>query len=134
MDRGAAKDSDGDSTTNGVTVTINIPPTVDVSADVKTISTYTTTLDATVSDPDGTIVSTVWTEEGHPPGHPSTITSPGSTSTTVTGLYIGQYIYKITVTDNLGSISVDYVYITVTYQNPEGIIIRRNSRKVLPNQ
>lgn len=127
------KDSDGDSTTNGVTVTINIPPTVDVSADVKTISSYSTTLDATVSDDDGTIVSTVWTEESHVPGHPSTIVSPNSTSTAVTGLYVGQYIFKITVTDNLGSVSVDYVYITVTYENPQGIIIRRNSRKVLPN-
>lgn len=64
------------------------------------------------SDPDGTIVSSTWTQTSGP--NIATITTPSSYTSTVTGLIPGIYLFNLTVVDNLGATGVDTVQITKT--------------------
>ena len=69
-------------------------------------------LNSTVSDPDGTIASTVWTQTSGP----NTATfSPNNTTAdpTVTGLIVGVYVFNLLVTDDDGDTQTDDVIITV---------------------
>jgi hypothetical protein len=68
------------------------------------------TLSGSGSDPDGTIVSYAWSKVS---GIGGNITSPNSASTTVNGLVVGTYIFRLTVTDNKGATATDDVTITV---------------------
>src|SRR6185503_557371 len=46
-------------------------------------------------------------------GSGGTITSPNSASTTITGLSVGSYTFRLTVTDDRGATASDDVQITV---------------------
>lgn len=107
-DNGGATDTD-DIT---VTVTTNQLPTVNISQDVIniTLPANSVTLSATGSDPDGTIVSSLWTKIG---GQAATIVSPSSGTTQVTNLVEGVYLFRITVTDNNGATAFDEVEVIV---------------------
>jgi hypothetical protein len=68
------------------------------------------TLDGSGSyDPDGSISSFLWTKDFGPA---STITSPNSAKTTVTGLVAGIYRFKLQITDNNGAVVTDTIRIT----------------------
>ena len=96
---------------SGCTAT-NLPPTVGAgSAQTITLPTSTVTLTGTATGVNGaTISSTTWTQTSGPA---ATITTPGSLSTTVTGLVAGTYVFKLTATDNNTLSSASTVTITV---------------------
>jgi hypothetical protein len=76
------------------------------------LSANTINLNGTPSfDSDGTITNYLWELESGPTG--STITNPTSATTTVTGIAVGAYIFKLTVTDNDGLQDTDTVLIQV---------------------
>lgn len=90
----------------------NTPPTVDAGNDQFIVApTSSTSLTATASDPGGSITTYLWEKLVGPSG--GTIASPGSATTNITGLNVGLYKYRITVTDNGGAQASDTVKIYV---------------------
>jgi hypothetical protein len=75
-----------------------------------TLPTNSVSLAGTATDPDG-IKSYTWTKVSGPAQ--GTIASPGSSSTNVTGLIQGSYMFRLTVTDNTGATGFDYVVVEV---------------------
>lgn len=77
--------------------TTNNPPVLDLGPDQRLSQPVSTTqLKATITDADNEPVSVSWTKVSGPS---ATITSPASISTTVTGLQLGTYVFRCTVTD-----------------------------------
>lgn len=76
-----------------------------------TLPTSSVTLNSSGSTDDVAIVSRLWTKVSGPATF--TIVSPTSTSTSVTGLVAGVYVFRITVTDGGGLTDFDEVTITV---------------------
>ncbi|SKC82426.1 gliding motility-associated C-terminal domain-containing protein [Ohtaekwangia koreensis] len=90
-----------------VTVTsVNQNPIVNAGIDKTLIlPTNLTSLTATASDPDGTIATHAWSQQSGP----SVATLSGASTATVdiSGLIIGTYVFRVTVTDNDGGQSFD---------------------------
>jgi hypothetical protein len=111
-------DNDGSTGTDQVQITVNAapiePPVANAGADQAIVlPTNSTTLNGTKSyDPDGTLVSYEWTEVSGPSN--AVIGNYNTPTPTVSGLIVGQYIFKLTVTDNYGQTSSDQMIINVT--------------------
>lgn len=91
--------------------TQNQLPVINAGADiVLTTPTSSTTLKATASDPDGTIVSYKWEKTA---GGNMVISTPNGNPTLISQLVEGSYTFKCTVTDNLGASAFDTVNVTV---------------------
>jgi hypothetical protein len=92
---------------------VNQPPVANAGADMTiTLPLNTVTLNgASSSDPDGTISAYNWSQTSGP--SQSSITSPAGSSTNVTGLVQGVYVFTLKVTDNGGATSSDVVSVTV---------------------
>jgi len=104
-----------------VTVTVttviggNLPPVVNAGPDVTTNlskSTDSIRLNGSATDPDGTVVSYLWSQVSGP--NTATITSPGSPSTYIKGLVTGSYVFQLMATDNKGATGVKTVQVNVT--------------------
>jgi len=113
-----AKDNNGLSTSATVSVTVNAaavntPPSVTTSgAQTITLPTSSVTLSGTGTGTNGaTISSYAWTEASGP--STATIVSPASTSTNITGLVQGTYVFTFTAKDNHGLSSSGNVNVTV---------------------
>lgn len=91
----------------------NQAPTAVAGNDISILlPTSATSLNGSGSDPDGTIVSYLWTQIG---GTTATIVSPNTAVTSITGLTTtGIRIFRLTVTDNGGVSSFDDITVTVT--------------------
>src|SRR6185503_17219007 len=76
----------------------------------QTTTSSTVAVSGSGSDPDGSIVSYAWTKVS---GAGGTITSPNSASTTISGLSVGAYTFRLTVTDDKGATASDDINITV---------------------
>jgi len=79
----------------------NLPPVV--NAGIKRVITLpqdTVNLSGSATDPDGTIVSYLWSTVS---GGSPTIVSPTATTTNVTGLLEGKYVFSLTATDDDGA-------------------------------
>jgi hypothetical protein len=77
------------------------------------LPTSSTSLNGTASsDADGSIVTYQWSQLSGP--NTANIVSPGSATTTVSGLIEGSYSFELTVTDNRGAIDNDIVVVNVT--------------------
>ncbi len=108
-------DGNGGFSSAKVTVTVtgvddtNIAPTANAGPDQTiTLPTNSVTLNGSGQDTDGTIVSYEWTSV------PSTaISNPNSATTQVTGLTQGSYQFTLTVTDDDGALTSDFVTVTV---------------------
>ncbi len=91
----------------------NIAPTANAGSDQSiTLPLSAVTLDGTGSiDPDGTISSYSWTQVSGPAQ--GTIVSASSATTVVSSLVKGTYVFRLTVTDNLGATGTDTVSVVV---------------------
>lgn len=98
----------------------NQPPVVTAPADVViTLPTSSVVLNATASDPDGTIASYLWINLSGP-GIP-TLSGATTASLSASNLIAGTYSFRITVTDNDGATAADEVNVVVqtpTNQSP----------------
>ena len=108
---GATDSDDMNVVVNGSTS--NIAPTANGGGDKTVVlpTDYVSLSGSGSKDADGTIASYNWIQkEG-----PTTVTfsSPNSVSTTASGLKMGTYRFKLTVTDNGGLTSYDNVYVYV---------------------
>jgi hypothetical protein len=111
-DNGTAPSHESETEKNGNSK--NILPICDAGAD-QTISTDFVILNGTGQDSDGYIVSYKWTKlQGN---EDCIIYNADSSSTAVTGLKIGIYIFLLTVTDNAGGIRSDYTTVAVRNKN-----------------
>jgi hypothetical protein len=108
-------DNNGASAIDDVIITVNsatnqIPTAIAGADQTITLPTNSVSLAGSGTDPDGTITSYAWSKVS---GVGGTITSPSASTTTVTGLTAGPYIFRLTVTDNSGATASDDVNITV---------------------
>jgi hypothetical protein len=71
----------------------------------------TITVNGTGTDADGHIVAYLWSQVTGPNG--STITNPGSPTTTINGVTAGSYIFQLMVTDDDGATGVDTMVLKV---------------------
>ncbi|MEP3372053.1 malectin domain-containing carbohydrate-binding protein, partial [Maribacter dokdonensis] len=87
-------------------------PIADAGED-KTITLPTNNIELVGSgtDSDGTITSYVWTKESGPNGE--SLNGVNSSTLSVGNLVEGMYIYRLTVTDNMGNVDFDEVSLTV---------------------
>lgn len=110
-------DNKGATGSDNVQVTVstpagNMPPSANAGTDQTiTLPTNQASLSGTGTDTDGTIASYAWTKVSGPAGE--TITTPSSANTTVTGLVVGIYVFRLTVTDNNNATGTDDIQITV---------------------
>jgi poly(3-hydroxybutyrate) depolymerase len=85
------------------------PPVANAGAD-KIINpssgNYSTTLNGSASDPDGTIVSYAWTTVS---GGPATLTNANTPTVSLSNLTAGTYVFRLTATDNDGVTGYDDV-------------------------
>jgi gliding motility-associated-like protein len=94
---------------------INQSPVVNAGVDISlTLPTNSALLQATASDPDGTISSYQWIKISGP-----TFTGTGNTTAnfSINTLLAGIYVFRITVTDNLGATASDDVTVSVFASN-----------------
>jgi gliding motility-associated-like protein len=89
----------------------NQPPVVNGGPD-KTLfqPTSTTNLAGTASDADGSIAAYEWSKVNGPA---VTIQNGSTANATLTDLLVGQYVFKLTATDNTGATASDLVTVTV---------------------
>ena len=101
-------DNSGATASDDVVVTVNAVANV-----VPTLSVSITSvlLDSVAVDTDGTITSYKWAEVSGP--NTATISTPNSSSTVVSNLVSGTYIFNQTVTDNSGATTVKAIQFSI---------------------
>lgn len=93
------------------------------------LPTSSVTLNSSGSTDDVAITSRLWTKASGPASF--TIVSPTSTSTNVTGLVAGVYVFRITVNDGDGNSDFDEVTITVQAEtNAAPIAVAGNNQSI----
>jgi gliding motility-associated-like protein len=117
-------DDDGATGTDNVTVTVNAaavnqPPTVNAGVD-KTVNlpTNSSSLTGSASDADGSIATYLWEKLSGPA---ATLANTNLATVSITNLVAGVYVFRITVTDNLGASASDNAQITVVAANQSPI-------------
>jgi hypothetical protein len=104
-------DNGGSTDYDDVTVFVNNPPVVSTGADFSiTLPTNSTSIQATASDTDGSISTYLWKMTT---GTGGTLSGTTTSKLTATGLVEGPYVFRLTVTDNLGASKFDDVKVTV---------------------
>lgn len=95
----------------------NQPPVAKAGADISLrLPSTSATLDGSGStDADGAITTYSWTKISGPAQ--GTISSPNSATTVLEGLNIGSYVFRLTVTDNIGATATDDVTVIVEANN-----------------
>ncbi len=90
----------------------NTPPIANAGANLAiTLPANTVVLAGSGTDADGTIASYGWTKVSGPAG--GAIGTPAQANTSITGLTAGTYVFRLTVTDNIGASSTDDVQVVV---------------------
>ncbi|KKU78787.1 MAG: PA14 domain protein, partial [Parcubacteria group bacterium GW2011_GWA2_47_7] len=94
----------------------NVPPVASAGSNkAMTLPTNSVTISgASASDPDGSVVSTIWSKVSGP--NVPTITGGTTLSPTFSGLIVGTYIFNLAVTDNSGQVTNSTM--TITVSNP----------------
>jgi predicted esterase len=111
------RDSGGAVATDRVAVTVNvsttnIKPVANAGGDITLVSpTNSVTINGSGTDADGTITKYQWTQVSGPSA--STLSGATTPTLSATNLKVGTYIYKLTVTDNMGAAMLDKVYVTI---------------------
>ena len=123
------------SSTTLVTVSVgaNLPPSVNAGPDqMISLPQDSVTLSGSVTDKYGTINSYTWREISGP--SMANMASPFNQSTPVTGLVYGNYVFTLTVTDNLGGTATDTVMVIVAAPRLNLVVNNpSNSMNVYPN-
>lgn len=115
-------DNSGDSAVNNmrilVNAAINIPPNANAGSNQTiTLPTNSAILSGAAStDPDGSIVSWIWSQISGP--SISTLVILTSSSVNATNLVQGIYIFRLKVTDNSGDTGIATVKVTVNASTP----------------
>ncbi|MEO6681587.1 MAG: right-handed parallel beta-helix repeat-containing protein [Ginsengibacter sp.] len=109
-------DIKGVTATDTVKVTVNAAsnkaPTANAGADKTiTLPTNNVTLTGSGSDEDGTITNYLWTKKSGPSAFE--IVNATSSTTEVTGLTEGIYVFELKVTDNKGATATSSIKVTV---------------------
>ncbi|TMM55868.1 BspA family leucine-rich repeat surface protein [Maribacter algarum] len=86
-------------------------PVVDAGQDQNSAET-TINLNGSGSDPDGGDVTYLWTQESGP--NTATLSGADSSDLVASNLVVGDYVFKLTVTDDEGDSSFDEVTLTIT--------------------
>ena len=112
-DNNGATDIDDMIVTVNAALVVNQAPISNAGlSQVATLSSNEATLNGTLSrDPDGTIKSYKWEQISGPAN--STIASVTLASTKVGGFREGDYVFQLTVTDNMNAIAKDTVTIAI---------------------
>ncbi|MCA6078779.1 PKD domain-containing protein [Fulvivirga sedimenti] len=109
-------DDDGATASDDVQVTVNEqivnqPPTANAGADITIQAPLSTTnLVGQGSDPDGTVLTYLWTQVS---GAPATIANATLPTASISGLVPGVYVFNLEVTDEDGASDNDQVTVTV---------------------
>jgi RHS repeat-associated protein len=102
-----------------------IAPTANAGAD-QTIALPTNSLSlyGSGSDADGTISSYAWSQIS---GSSATLTNANTATLNLTGLTVGEYVFRLTVTDNSNDTGVDNVTVTVNPDpnNPSNLALNK---------
>jgi len=115
-------DDRADWSTTTITVTVGLggtaPPTnnkvpvANAGSDITiTQPASSVTLNGSGSDPDGYVAAYAWSKVSGPTG--GNIASPSASSTSVSGLTAGTYVFRFSVTDNNNAVTTDDVTVTV---------------------
>lgn len=113
-------DDDGATDTDDATVIVNPAaanqsPTASAGADRNLVlPTNSVNLSGSGNDPDGSISTYLWTKQSGPA---ATLTNSNTPTLQLTGLVLGTYTFRLTVTDNLGATAFDEAIVTVTNAN-----------------
>jgi gliding motility-associated-like protein len=113
-------DNLGATATDNVTLTVNAAainqvPTASAGVDKSiNLPTSSTSLAGTGSDPDGTIATYLWEKISGPA---VTLANANSPTVSLSALVTGVYVFRITVTDNLGATGTDNATVTVIAAN-----------------
>lgn len=92
--------------------TPNLPPLVNAGNNQSIfLPVSSVTLSGSATDPDGSVVSSIWTKVS---GTGGTISNPTALTTTVTGLTAGSYVFRLSATDNQNATSSANTSVTVT--------------------
>lgn len=126
-------DNNGLTGSSNVTITVNAaqPPLSNAGTNQTiTLPTSTVSLTGTGTGQNGaTITSYAWSLTSGPAG--STIASPATASTSVTGLVQGVYVFTLTVTDNNGLSASSAVTITVNAAGSQPPISNAGSNQTI---
>jgi hypothetical protein len=105
-------DSKGVKAEDDVRITLDYAPVVIGAPDVSiTLPENSATLQASATDPDGTIQSYSWTKYSGPSS--ATLTNRTTPTLLLSGLVQGTYVFKLSVADNYGAQTIDYVTVNV---------------------
>lgn len=108
-------DNGGATATDNVTVTVNAAPQSPIanagSNITLTLPVNSTTLTGSGTDPDGTIAGYAWIRVSGPTTF--TLGNANASVTALTGLVLGTYVFRLTVTDNSGLTATDDITVTV---------------------
>jgi hypothetical protein len=105
-------DDDGATSSDDVIITADYAPVANAGTDVTiTLPANSITLKATASDADGTISSYLWAKSAGPSS--LTLTNKNTPTATASNLIEGTYEFRLTITDNVGAQTVDYVTVVV---------------------
>jgi len=89
----------------------NLPPVANAGNDMAITTKDFVQLDGTASvEPDGLISRYHWSQVS---GKPATIVNPHAAISAVEGITHGEYVFRLVVTDEKGSSSVDEVSLTM---------------------
>ncbi len=78
-------------------------------------------LSGTATDADGSIISYLWSQVSGP--NTSLIQNPGSSTTIVSGLIAGTYVFQLSATDDDGATGTKSIEVTVTIKAPENVTV-----------
>jgi hypothetical protein len=116
--------------TVNATVSVNQMPIVHAGADVGIVlPVNSVALTGAASDPDGSIAFFSWKVIAGPRGY--LLSFPNSPQTSIDNLFQGVYQIELSVTDNMGAIAKDTMYITVS--SPRLANNNSNVATVYPN-
>lgn len=113
-------DDDGATDTDDATVTVNPAatnqnPTASAGVDKNLVlPTNSVNLTGSGNDPDGSISTYLWSKQSGPS---ATLTNTSTPTLQLTNLVLGTYVFRLTVTDNLGATAFDEATVTVTNAN-----------------